>query len=88
MLNVLLLTAALGAHCDDGVCPVATIVAAPVRVVLAVQPVRSVLRAQPARRVAAAVVRAKPARRVVGRVANRVHERPRLRAARRVVLGR
>lgn len=62
MLNVLILTAVLGAPSDADRAPVAAVIAAPVRVVVRVAEVR------PARRVVGAVVRAKPARRSVGAV--------------------
>ena len=76
MLNVLILTAALGAPCDHGYrVPFAAVAVSVVRVPAAI------VRAKPARRVAAAVARAQPARRIVGRIV----ERPRLRAVRRFV---
>ena len=65
MLNVLIMSVALGTSYDDGVRQPATIAVAPVRAVAAV------VHAKPARRAVAAVVRAKPARRVVGRVLER-----------------
>ena len=87
MIEILILTAALGCTEVTEV-PVIAIVAAPVRVLADVQPVRRLVKARPARRLLTAVAARKPARRFLGRVANRVRERPRLRAARRFVTGR
>ncbi len=85
MLSSLILVAALGAPCEDGVCrvPAMAIVAAPLRVAvsLPVDAVARVVEAKPLRRLA----QARPARRVVGRVARVFRNRQ---PARRVLLRR
>ena len=87
MLNVLILTAALGCtEATEG--PVVAIVAAPVRIMADVAPLRRLAQARPARRLLTAVAARKPVRGALRRVATRVRERPRLRAVRGFVTWR
>lgn len=73
----LLLTVALCGACDQA--PAMTVLVTPLRVAA------RVIEARPARSAMGALVERKPARRALIRVADRVHERPRLRAIRRFV---
>ncbi len=88
MLPTMILLAAIGAPCDGDTCrvPVAAIVAAPLRVTLKLPAM--IAKAKPVRRVLSAVADKRFVRLTVGRIVDRVRERPRLRRVRRAVFGR